>query len=146
MLPLTVEDAPPRGSGSARGTYGDVVEERNRRQNVIRLGALLCLVLTLYDGGRSGQAQVVKQQQAAAAASKARSSAGAGAGAGLEDSSYVRSAMVSGVEWRGVSSATASAAQGQGQGQGRCVPRCPAPALAPAPAHLLPGLRSHCVH
>jgi len=90
MFPLTFDDAPAgvRGAGRA-ASYNEVVEERNRRQNVIRLGALLCLVLTLYDGGHAGQS-TVKQQQAAVAAAAASKAKNAAAG----DSGYVRSSMV----------------------------------------------------
>jgi len=47
MLPMSIADE-GGGRGQSRSRQAEELAERQRRQNVIRMGALLCLFFTLY--------------------------------------------------------------------------------------------------
>jgi hypothetical protein len=78
MQPMNVDAT--AGGGRVRTRAEEEGAERNRRQNVIRIGAMLCLLLTLYDGGGASSTA----NAAAAAAKRSGGAAGSTIGAAAQ--------------------------------------------------------------
>lgn len=61
MLPTN--DILARDRVPVRTRAEDIADERNRRQNVVRFGAMLCIMLTLFDGSQNARMAAIQQQQ-----------------------------------------------------------------------------------